>query len=76
VLVRQFTRLITETAQEPAGAREPIGLLTHHLVHDEAVWAFLGRLFRTLARSGAVRFVAASSIFDPHQMVPPPVMVE
>jgi hypothetical protein len=27
------------------GNAPPIGLLTHHLVHDEAAWAFLERLF-------------------------------
>jgi hypothetical protein len=75
-LVRQFARLIAETAQEPVDAREPLGLLSHHLVHDEAVWAFLGRFLSTLSQSGAVRFVSAASIFDKHQMVPPPVMVE
>ena len=75
-LVAQFARLIADTAQEPASTREPLGLLTHHLVHDEAVWAFLNRLLKTLAQSGAVRFVSAFSLFDTYQMVPPPVMVE
>jgi peptidoglycan/xylan/chitin deacetylase (PgdA/CDA1 family) len=28
---------------------EPVGLLTHHLVHDEAAWAFLNGLFEVTA---------------------------
>ncbi|RCS22628.1 polysaccharide deacetylase [Phyllobacterium salinisoli] len=27
------------------GGGDPVGLLTHHLVHDEAVWSFMERLF-------------------------------
>ena len=75
-LVNQITALIAATLLDPADAREPIGLLSHHLVHDEAIWAFLTRLLRTLGRSGAVRFTPATIIFDKHQMVPPPIMVE
>jgi hypothetical protein len=31
---------------------EPYGILTHHLVHDEAIWAFLEGLMEMLGRSG------------------------
>jgi peptidoglycan/xylan/chitin deacetylase (PgdA/CDA1 family) len=37
-----------------ADAREPTGVLTHHAVHDEAAWRFLGRLFDATRRHGAV----------------------
>ncbi|KQU93288.1 polysaccharide deacetylase [Mesorhizobium sp. Root102] len=30
---------------------EPVGLLTHHLVHDESAWLFLERLFAVTART-------------------------
>lgn len=37
-----------------ADAREPTGLLTHHLAHDEGCWAFLGALLeRTRDHPGA-----------------------
>lgn len=37
------------------GSDEPIGILTHHLVHDEAAWAFLEALFsRTAGKPAAV----------------------
>ncbi|MBZ9881354.1 polysaccharide deacetylase family protein [Mesorhizobium sp. CA10] len=32
---------------------EPVGLLTHHLVHDESAWLFLERLFAVTARNAA-----------------------
>src|SRR6185503_18542323 len=40
---RIFAALRTELEQRRASGRfeEPIGLLTHHLVHDESTWAFL-----------------------------------
>ena len=31
---------------------EPVGVLTHHLVHDDAAWIFLQRLFELTATSG------------------------
>lgn len=41
-----LTRLLAEAlAQSVAGARYPIGILTHHLVHDDAAWNFLEDLF-------------------------------
>ncbi len=42
-------------AHAETGAQPPLGLLTHHLAHDEAVWDFLGELVPLLARHPAVR---------------------
>lgn len=39
---------------------KPIGWLTHHAVHDESAWAFLGRLF---ALRGP-RWVSAAELFS------------
>jgi peptidoglycan/xylan/chitin deacetylase (PgdA/CDA1 family) len=44
------------------GSSEPIGVLTHHLVHDEAVWHFLERLFEATAVSPACRWVSAREL--------------
>jgi hypothetical protein len=35
-------------------ATEPLGLLTHHLAHTEAVWGFTGDVLRVLLEGGAV----------------------
>lgn len=47
-----------------ADAGEPIGLLTHHAVHDEAVWQFCERLLATLRNSGAIDPVSANDMFN------------
>ncbi|MBD9371506.1 polysaccharide deacetylase family protein [Rhizobium sp. ARZ01] len=39
-----------------------LGLLTHHLVHDEAVWIFLEALFERTARHPACRWTKLSTI--------------
>ena len=40
-----------------------LGILTHHLVHETALWSFLDQLFLRLSRHPAVRFISASSLF-------------
>lgn len=75
-LVDHVTQLCRALACQPANAREPLGLLTHHLVHDEAIWAFLRRLLETMMTSGAVHCVAARTIFDVHQTVPLAAVLE
>jgi hypothetical protein len=42
---------------------EPTGLLTHHLVQDEAVWAFIDRLFARLRAHSGVRILAVQEVF-------------
>ena len=45
-----------------------VGFLTHHLVHDRAVWDFLERLFRLTTRhSGCTWRPAAALLPDPDQ---------
>ena len=42
---------------------EATGLLTHHLVHDEATWAFLERCLEVLASHSAARLLPADTVF-------------
>ena len=44
-------------------ADEPTGILSHHLVQNEAVWAFLDELLQFLAAHPAVDFVGADEIW-------------
>ncbi|KQR69280.1 polysaccharide deacetylase [Rhizobium sp. Leaf384] len=41
-----------------------VGLLTHHLVHDEAVWTFLGELFVATTGHPACQWVGLSALVD------------
>lgn len=45
-----------------ADPAEPTGVLTHHALHDEAAWAFLGRLFDVTRAAGA-RWLGAVELF-------------
>ncbi len=42
---------------------EPTGWLSHHLVHDAAVWAFLETLFERTRRHGSVRWLHPEHLF-------------
>ena len=41
----------------------PIGILSHHLVHDEAIWLAMERLLDDLASDGAAEFVTCQDVF-------------
>jgi hypothetical protein len=43
----------------------PIGIVTHHLHHDEAIWQSTGDLLQRLARHPAAAFPAVEEIFAP-----------
>jgi hypothetical protein len=49
------THLAAAVERRVAGAAdrdEPIGFLTHHLVHDDAIWSLCERLIAQLASRG------------------------
>lgn len=53
-------------ARRRAGAwSAPIGLLTHHLVHDEAAWTFLERFLDWSATRGAVTWKSLPDLLAP-----------
>ncbi len=52
----------TRLGQEGSGV-QPIGLLTHHLIHDGWLHEFLSELVSRLAQSRSVRFLAAAQVF-------------
>jgi hypothetical protein len=54
--------LMEEIAQAMARSDEPIGLLTHHLVHDAQVWGFLTRLFALTANHPGCRWVGLPTL--------------
>lgn len=50
LLAASLAELVRQRRRTPG----PIGILTHHLVHDEAAWTFLADLFRLTAGHDAV----------------------
>lgn len=58
--------LVAHLAARRSGAADPAestGLLTHHLAHDAAAWAFLAALLGRLTAHPAVHFLDAETIF-------------
>ncbi len=54
------------TAEAGGGALDPLeptGLMSHHLVHDDAAWRFLDGLLAVLARHRAARVMDAAEAF-------------
>jgi hypothetical protein len=58
-----LSRLATDIRAIASGDPEPVGLLTHHLVHDAWVWAFLERLLERLTARSDVAFLGARNVF-------------
>ena len=60
-LVAQLARTVDARSRNITD--EPVGILTHHLVHDEAIWNFCEHLFDRLSASPHVRFASAAELF-------------
>ncbi|TCA27828.1 polysaccharide deacetylase [Rhizobium leguminosarum bv. viciae] len=56
--------LVAELRDRFAGGDEPVGVLTHHLVHDAAAWDFLSALFAVTGGHPAVRWSSASGLLE------------
>src|SRR4051812_9510597 len=63
-----LAEILAQLTQSP---RRPIGLLTHHLVHDAAAWAFLERLLAVTAGHPASRWRDVSALAPPPSGAPP-----
>ncbi|MFT0858651.1 glycosyltransferase [Ancylobacter sp. G4_0304] len=61
-LAHELARLVEEELAAAPGELEPIGLLTHHLVHDGWIDRLLDEVMERLAASGVVRFVSARDV--------------
>jgi hypothetical protein len=58
-----YACLSSELERRLAEDPEPLGILTHHLVHEEASWDFLDELFGLTAKHPAVAWPAAGELF-------------
>lgn len=50
VLIRQIATQLSDRRENRADREEPYGILTHHLVHDTAIWDFTEALLSRLLR--------------------------
>jgi hypothetical protein len=51
-----ISEIVAQLERAFRGEGAPVGLLSHHLVHDEVAWTFLDRLSEVTARNGACRW--------------------
>jgi predicted glycosyltransferase len=63
-VVAELSRAILARLDGGADAAEPIGILTHHLVHDPAVWHFCESLADRLAGRAGLRYLFATEVFS------------
>jgi predicted glycosyltransferase len=62
LIVANLASAIERRSAGRADRDEPIGLLTHHLVHDEVIWSLCERLIAHLAARG-IRFMCPDECF-------------
>ena len=61
--IDQLVRHLRSRRKGQVDRDEPTGIMSHHLVHDAACWAFLENLFAFLRQRDGIRIMAASEIF-------------
>ena len=61
VLISQTVDLLRARREGQADNSEPFGVLTHHLVHDQDIWAFTEALLRKLLDGPVMPWVAPKS---------------
>lgn len=53
-LIQQCVTLLRDRRKGRSDGSEPFGFLTHHLVHDDAIWRFTERFLDRMLQGGAV----------------------
>ncbi|MEM6667266.1 MAG: polysaccharide deacetylase family protein [Pseudomonadota bacterium] len=62
--VKAYRRLVAQTRRRLEGVDQPVGLLTHHLVHDDAADAFMDEALGLLRDHPGVRWPSIPDLFD------------
>ena len=56
--------LVSEIIARIQASEDAVGVLTHHLVHDQRAWEFLEQLFSVTSQHPAVRWVASGQLLQ------------
>ncbi len=67
MLLAQMLKLLQDRRYARTDNTEPLGLLTHHLAHDSAIWNFTARLIITLMAGPVSVWSAHSLKGSPHE---------
>lgn len=68
-LVEEITAHLSARRREEVDAREPTGILSHHLAHDEGCWKFLDQLFTRTAERENVRWLTPGEALETGEAV-------
>ncbi len=63
LVVGKIVTHLSAKRKQQADPAEPTGIMTHHLVHDQACWTFLDQLFEYLSRQEIVQVRDSRDIF-------------
>lgn len=63
-IAADLARAVLARIEGRADPDEPVGILTHHLVHDAAVWHFCESLAGRLAERQGIRYLFAAEVFS------------
>ena len=63
-LLAKLAERVERLAGFPPGPAAPTGILTHHLVHDDATFAFVDALLHFLARGGLTRWLSGAMLLE------------
>jgi len=66
LVAREFAHQLRARRMAGPAARSPIGLLTHHLVHDARIWRLFEELLDMLRRHDAVEFTDVEDWLKQH----------
>ena len=64
VISKMLLDQLVSRREDRSSAEAPIGLLTHHLAHDEVGWQFITDLFRFLKTHKAAEILRADLLFE------------
>ena len=64
-IIATVLKAVAECGRNVMDEAQPIGLLTHHLVHTEDAWTFCTRLLENLVGRPGVAVAAAPKLFGP-----------
>jgi hypothetical protein len=62
-LAADLTAQLALRRRDSGPIEAPLGIMTHHLVHDQQCWTFLDRLYSLLTNHPGVRFLSVAKAF-------------
>ena len=62
-ILADLTAQLARRRAKSRPAEAPLGIMTHHLIHDQSCWVLLDRLYSLLTNHPGVRFLSGAGVF-------------